>query len=140
MTDKPICLVNIEGFYDGFIAQLRRAEEDGILYESAERCLHWEDDPEAALRWSLAEVARIRDAKDESARLLVPSESIRIDRLTSRFTESFVAGDSKMPATASSIPTSPPSGALQWRSPSHLVVLVVGVVAGYAVAALSRGK
>jgi len=47
----PICLVNINGFYDGFILQLRRAAEDGLLYGSPENLIHVVEDPVMAVTW-----------------------------------------------------------------------------------------
>lgn len=32
LNEKPIVVLNFDGFYDGFIEQLRRAGEDGLLY------------------------------------------------------------------------------------------------------------
>jgi uncharacterized protein (TIGR00730 family) len=51
MDHKPICVVNIDGFYDGFIMQLRRAYRDGILYGPAETYFHVETDSILALDW-----------------------------------------------------------------------------------------
>lgn len=51
MDHKPICVVNIDGFYDGFIMQLRRAYRDGILYGPAETYFHVETDAIEALNW-----------------------------------------------------------------------------------------
>jgi uncharacterized protein (TIGR00730 family) len=52
---KPICLVNLEGFYDGFIAQLHRAHADGVLYVPPEKYFRVEVDVEKALHWCVAE-------------------------------------------------------------------------------------
>eukprot|EP01039_Chlorochromonas_danica_P005854 gene5852-6447_t len=48
---KPIVLVNVHGFYDGFLLQMQRAYEDGILYGKAETYYHVENDVEAALNY-----------------------------------------------------------------------------------------
>lgn len=47
----PICLVNINGFYDGFVLQLKRAAEDGLLYGDPESLIHIVEDPVAAVTW-----------------------------------------------------------------------------------------
>ena len=65
MTDKPICLVNVDGFYDGFLLQMRRTEEAGILYEPAASYFHSENDPESALKWCTNEVMTIREKKQK---------------------------------------------------------------------------
>jgi predicted Rossmann-fold nucleotide-binding protein len=51
MNKKPICLVNLNGFYDGFLMQMRRAHKEGILYGQIETYFHVESDPIAALDW-----------------------------------------------------------------------------------------
>jgi len=51
MSKKPICLVNLDGFYDGFLMQMRRAHKDGILYGHVDNYFHVETDPIAALDW-----------------------------------------------------------------------------------------
>lgn len=38
-------------FFDGFIMQLKRAEEDGLLYDTAENYFHVEIDPKSAIDW-----------------------------------------------------------------------------------------
>ena len=60
MAGKPICLLNIDGFYDGFLAQMHRAYHDGVLYHDVEEYFHVENTAAAALKWSLAAVDRMR--------------------------------------------------------------------------------
>lgn len=60
MQGKPICLVNIDGFYDGFVQQLQRTFDDGLLYNNTESYFHVETDVIAALDWCVA--AREREA------------------------------------------------------------------------------
>jgi hypothetical protein len=33
MKYKPICIVNIDGYYDGFVIQMKRSFEEGLLYD-----------------------------------------------------------------------------------------------------------
>ncbi|KAJ1438761.1 hypothetical protein B484DRAFT_323946 [Ochromonadaceae sp. CCMP2298] len=51
MDNKPICLANIQGFYDGFIMQMQRARKDGILYHEVDEYFHVEDTAKGALDW-----------------------------------------------------------------------------------------
>lgn len=54
MGHKPIVLMNIDGFYDGFIVQMKRAKADGILYHEVDDYFHVETDVEAALKYCVA--------------------------------------------------------------------------------------
>lgn len=58
MSALPICLVNIDGFYDGFVAQLARAQADGVSKVSAHKLLPVFETVEEALAWTLAQVAQ----------------------------------------------------------------------------------
>jgi uncharacterized protein (TIGR00730 family) len=51
MNRKPICVVNMDGFYDGFLMQMRRAHKEGILYGQVETYFHVEENPIKALDW-----------------------------------------------------------------------------------------
>lgn len=53
MAHKPICVLNVEGFYDGFIRQMHRAYHDGILYHEVEEYFHVASSAEEALTWSI---------------------------------------------------------------------------------------
>jgi uncharacterized protein (TIGR00730 family) len=53
---KPICLLSIDGFYDGFMTQIRRAHSDGVLYFDADEYFHVESDPAKALEWCVKEL------------------------------------------------------------------------------------
>lgn len=48
---KPIVLVNLDGFYDGFAMQMKRAYKDGILYGKAETYYHVANDVLSALEY-----------------------------------------------------------------------------------------
>lgn len=56
LMGKPICLLNLDGFFDGTIAQLKRAEKEGLLYQPAEKYVHVCTTPEEAVAWCCAEV------------------------------------------------------------------------------------
>lgn len=60
---KPICVVNIDGFYDGFIANMHRAYEDGVLYHPVEKYFRTETDVADALNWC---VETLRHSRRES--------------------------------------------------------------------------
>jgi len=47
----PIVCVNVEGFYEDFKAMLRRAHADHLLYAHPGDIVHFEDTPEAAVKW-----------------------------------------------------------------------------------------
>lgn len=48
---KPIVLVNLDGFYDGFALQMNRAYKEGILYGKAETYYHVVEDIVSALEF-----------------------------------------------------------------------------------------
>tara|TARA_B110001452_G_scaffold130527_1_gene108441 strand:+ start:124 stop:714 length:591 start_codon:yes stop_codon:yes gene_type:complete len=58
----PVVLVNTSGYYDGFVMQLKRAHEDGLLHKPPDEFLTVVDDPIAALDWCEAH------AGDEAAK------------------------------------------------------------------------
>lgn len=58
LTGKPICLVNTDGFYDGFITQIQRASQEGLLYGTVDSYFHVCDDPKSALDWCIANVSK----------------------------------------------------------------------------------
>ena len=56
LSTLPICLVNTDGYYDGVIAQLERAQTDQLLRKPWRELLTVVDTPEEALQWFLANV------------------------------------------------------------------------------------
>lgn len=50
ILEKPVGLLNVNGYYDGLLCQLRRANRDGFLNDRDFRRLIAADDPEALLR------------------------------------------------------------------------------------------
>lgn len=56
MNRKPIVVVNLDGFYDGFLMQIHRAHRDGILYGNAESYFHVENDSIKALDWCIKSI------------------------------------------------------------------------------------
>ncbi len=83
MEGKPVCLVNIEGFYDGFIAQLQRTAEDGMLYDPVESYFHVETDAISALNWCEEQVRKHKALEGEPAADLVARFKVREPAATS---------------------------------------------------------
>ncbi len=50
ILEKPVGLLNVNGYYDGLLAQLRRANRDGFLNDRDFRHLIAAEDPETLLR------------------------------------------------------------------------------------------
>ena len=50
IEEKPVGLLNVNGYYDGLLSQLRRANQDGFLNDKDFRRLIAADDPETLLR------------------------------------------------------------------------------------------
>jgi uncharacterized protein (TIGR00730 family) len=57
VAGKPIVLVNLKKYYDGTVAQLRRAEADSLLYAPVSSSLHVTDTAEEALAWCVVATA-----------------------------------------------------------------------------------
>ena len=56
LSTLPICLVNTDGYYDGVIAQLERAQTDQLLRKPWRELLTVVDTPEEALQLSLIHI------------------------------------------------------------------------------------
>lgn len=55
MTHKPVCVVNVDGFFDGSIMQLQRAQAEGLLYNTdLDAYFHTESSVSGALAWVTA--------------------------------------------------------------------------------------
>jgi uncharacterized protein (TIGR00730 family) len=94
---KPICIVNINGFYDGFFQLMHRAYHDGILYMPVNDYFKVVDDVESAVDWVIAECNRIKSATTTSTTTAVTTivtigtESSNVSRIQQRKTEVTVA-------------------------------------------------
>ncbi len=51
LKNKPICILNTDGFFGGTIEQLRRAHEDGLLYYPIDAYFHVSSTPEDAVMY-----------------------------------------------------------------------------------------
>lgn len=54
LTGKPVVLINMDGFYDGSIQQLERAEKEGLLYNPVVAHVHTVDSAVEGLEWCVA--------------------------------------------------------------------------------------
>lgn len=79
MTKKPVVIVNIDGFYDGFLAQMHRAHADGILYGSANSYFHVEQDPIRALDWCMATAQNNENLLHDTDALLAGIKQNNVD-------------------------------------------------------------
>lgn len=60
---KPLCVINIDGYYDGTIMQLTRAYQENLLYGTCDEYFHVENDIKHALDWSLEEYYRLQEVQ-----------------------------------------------------------------------------
>jgi hypothetical protein len=73
VDDKPICLVNLDGFYDGFVMQLQKAFDSGMLYMPIHKFFRVENTVEDALNWCEQEHNHPKDASSVRSRRRDPS-------------------------------------------------------------------
>lgn len=66
----PICILNIDGFYDHTVAQMRRAAADGVLYGEVEAYFHVSNTPEEALAYCLSELGLTKSDKPAEASVI----------------------------------------------------------------------
>jgi uncharacterized protein (TIGR00730 family) len=66
--DQPIGLLNVDGFYDGLLAFLRRTVEEGFLAASQFGAIHVDTDPEALLL-RLADASAQSSGRDDYRRI-----------------------------------------------------------------------
>jgi predicted Rossmann-fold nucleotide-binding protein len=64
---KPLCVINIDNYFDGTIAQLKRASEENLLYGACEEYFHVEDEVAAALEWGVREHSRLQTLRSPSS-------------------------------------------------------------------------
>lgn len=83
MGGKPICVINVDGFYDGLILQMERARMEKMLYDSIEDYFHVENNVESAVDWC---VANVRD-------------DVKKDNLDSNFSSSSIKQSNSIDVT-----------------------------------------
>ena len=65
---KPICLVNVDGFYDGFITQIQRAFDDKLLYHNVDDFFRVFTTAEEALDWCVETYRTASSVLDTTSR------------------------------------------------------------------------
>lgn len=88
MKMKPICIVNVDGYFEGSIMQLKRAFDEDLLYLRLEDYLHVEASPAESLGWC---VRTLEQSKGDSMDPAL-SQVGREDRIAHRV----VAGAEKL--------------------------------------------
>lgn len=151
MTYKPICLVNTDGFYDGFILQMERAYQDNILYHPVQDYFHVEDNAKDALDWCVNQLNILR------AKGTVATNEFIDDRIKSRSLErvspdlTSADGDQnthhlkcdsdKIQAENKSPCEVPPNKTTFYLSNPYIVSSLVGVVVGLTIGmVITSGK
>jgi uncharacterized protein (TIGR00730 family) len=66
LAHKPICVLNIDGFFNGSIAQLQQAYKDQLLYSEPEAYFHVAESAAEALDWCIQEVSHQRSHPEDS--------------------------------------------------------------------------
>lgn len=51
LKNKPIVVMNFDGYYNGFIEQLHRASKEGLLYHTPDKYFHVSTDPLEAIEY-----------------------------------------------------------------------------------------
>lgn len=67
MQHIPLCVVNIDGYFDGTIAQITRANEENLLYDAPDEYFHVEPDITAALEWCMSKSEELSHKIEQEA-------------------------------------------------------------------------
>jgi len=59
-SHQPLCLINVDGYYNGIIEQMERAQKEQFLYSPWRDMVHVVETAEEALEWCLA-MLELRD-------------------------------------------------------------------------------
>jgi len=65
LNNKPICVVNIEGYYNGFIEQLNAASKAGLLYSLPEKYFNVFNDPKDALDYCQSQCLNVNHVNNK---------------------------------------------------------------------------
>lgn len=76
MAIKPIVIVNIDGFYNGFLEQMKRAKMEGILYHELDYYFHVVETVDDALEYCISEVFRMENLSSDDRMKLFSNERI----------------------------------------------------------------
>lgn len=107
LMNKPIVIVNIDGFYDGFIAQLNRAFKEKLLYGTLESYFHVSSTIDDALKYCADEVTKSQGSELDSGL------------------------DSKPRRLQARVSSETTSKARPWEPATFLAGLAIGVVVSY---------
>jgi uncharacterized protein (TIGR00730 family) len=118
---KRFCLVSIDGFYEGFRLQMKRAMEDGVLYLDYEKFFHIAPDVQSAYNWCIENCA-------DSSMDVKPGEGVR---MTLRDTDKLPPSsfDDRTKPTSSSTSA---SSTVSLSMPTALLLTFLGFALGYS--------
>jgi uncharacterized protein (TIGR00730 family) len=105
LNDKPIAVVNVDGYWDGFVMQLKRAFDDGLLYGSLESYFYVANTPAEALDYCEREVSKKANAKADIAIPVSETNASANSRFADRSVK-FPADDNKAVSASNSTLTS----------------------------------
>jgi predicted Rossmann-fold nucleotide-binding protein len=88
MSTKPICLLNIDGYYTGMLTQMERALHDGLLYGAIHDYFYVAEDVTSALDWCESQVKKIDARLPDNA----PSERCSVVNRKTMATMHMMAG------------------------------------------------
>jgi uncharacterized protein (TIGR00730 family) len=147
MASKPICVVNIDGYYDGSLQQMNRAKQDGILYEDISEYFHVENDVESALTWCEEAVHSsrklCRDMHERKVeRMVLRSNNVDEVHLEKPVHLMHIQQQSDGAVVSSTEVNAPTEAKQRTRlisaSLPHATLLLLGVLAGMTIAGASR--
>lgn len=92
--NMPIVCVNVDGYYDTFMSILQRAHSDKLLYKEPQDIVHFEETPEAAVKWIEDYLADPRN-KEKQQKTIKTRTSV-LKRLQSNVSGSAFAGFQRM--------------------------------------------
>lgn len=84
LDNKPIAVVNVDGYWDGFVLQLKRAFDDGLLYGTLESYFYVANTPAEALDYCEKEVAKNLNNNNVSIPVNVESSTSGKSRTSDR--------------------------------------------------------
>ena len=66
-SELPVLVLNVDGYYDGSIMQLKRAGDEGMLRQPWNAYIEIVDTPAAAVTWCLQQKMRLKVPANASA-------------------------------------------------------------------------
>ena len=68
LEHKPLCLLNYDGFFDGSVIQLHKANDENMLYGEPDSYFHAVQTIEDAISYSLKEVQKIKSTTMQTSK------------------------------------------------------------------------